>query len=254
MITNKHSNNVYVGQTRLPVEKRWKTHLSEATHLNKHFKLHQAIRKYGDSAFTVSVLEENLPDRAAANAAEVSWIAALDSYRHGYNMTRGRQYNCGGNTGPNRNSWNLGLTKETDRRLADIGAAISASITPETRKAFSDRMSADNPMYNPVTVAKVAAHPNTEIRHQKARIRMRHSNPMKDEKNRNRMRTNNPNKDGRLSRGRHMSDVTKQLVRSANLVRVCCLRCHTEGGIAAMSRYHTSLSSTWCRKRYDEQQ
>mgnify|MGYP001564397582 CR=1 len=98
IITNTHSNNIYIGQTRLPVEKCWKTHLSEATHLNKPFKLHQAIRKYGKSAFTISVLEDNLPDRATANAAEVSWIAALDSYRHGYNMTRGGQYNCGGNT------------------------------------------------------------------------------------------------------------------------------------------------------------
>lgn len=54
------SNKIYIGQTTMTLEKRWKEHLENAHRVYKnHCKvLNKAIRKYGDKNFIISIVEE----------------------------------------------------------------------------------------------------------------------------------------------------------------------------------------------------
>lgn len=78
------SNKYYVGRTTQDLQSRWYNHVWDALH-GKKFHLHNAIRKYGPSAFTIWSLPGD------SNLHERLWILALRSYdpEIGYNMTLG---------------------------------------------------------------------------------------------------------------------------------------------------------------------
>ena len=89
-ITNKQNNKIYIGQTRINVNNRWRTHCAVSYNKNNeeyNFAFHRAIRKYGPSNFLVETIEEcsdnNLNDR------EKYWIAYYNSYKDGYNESLG---------------------------------------------------------------------------------------------------------------------------------------------------------------------
>ena len=89
-ITNKQNGNIYIGQTRIDVIGRWKTHCNISYNQNSeeyHFALHKAIRKYGVEGFSVDTIEECPDDKL--NERERFWIAYYDSYNNGYNESLG---------------------------------------------------------------------------------------------------------------------------------------------------------------------
>lgn len=87
-ITNKTTGKKYVGKTKRRVSSRWSAHCHDALKrgLNTHFA--RAVRKYGKEDFVVEILEKcnSIPD---LNSRETWWIETVDSYRNGYNSTRG---------------------------------------------------------------------------------------------------------------------------------------------------------------------
>lgn len=85
-ITNDINDKVYIGQTSLTVEHRFKEHLIKAHGLERqNLPLYNAMRKYGVEHFQVETIEEtdNLNER------EKYWIAQYNSYENGYNATIG---------------------------------------------------------------------------------------------------------------------------------------------------------------------
>lgn len=74
-VTNTVSGNIYIGQTKMPLGKRWSKHCSDARS-GAGWVLAAAIRKHGKEAFTVDVVEE-CADKETLNAAEVAWILKL---------------------------------------------------------------------------------------------------------------------------------------------------------------------------------
>ena len=95
LITNlaKTKNNLYVGQTKYLIEQRFNEHWYEAQHLTtKHYDtvLHKAMCKYGIENFKIELLEDNLTEDQV-DAREIYYIELYDSFRHGYNMTKGGQ-------------------------------------------------------------------------------------------------------------------------------------------------------------------
>ena len=95
LITNlaKTKNNLYVGQTKYSIEQRFNEHWYEAQHLTtKHYDtvLHKAMCKYGIKNFKIELLEEGLT-KDQVDAREIYYIEFYDSFRHGYNMTKGGQ-------------------------------------------------------------------------------------------------------------------------------------------------------------------
>lgn len=86
IVRNDVNQKVYIGQTIRTTEIRWSQHKTDAKNgSNLHF--HQAIRKYGEEHFHISVIEE-CPNELL-NEREKYWISFFDSYNNGYNSTLG---------------------------------------------------------------------------------------------------------------------------------------------------------------------
>ena len=85
-ITNKINGKVYIGKTERDVEKRWQEHCRESKKKRCEKRpLYNAINKYGAENFSVETIEQT--DRPEER--EIYWIDSYDSYKHGYNATRG---------------------------------------------------------------------------------------------------------------------------------------------------------------------
>ena len=87
--TNRANGKVYVGITMQPLAARMAQHKSRAGHGNRAFP--NAIAKYGMDGFDWTVVQ-TCETPAELNAAEVEWIARLNSLAdggHGYNRTIG---------------------------------------------------------------------------------------------------------------------------------------------------------------------
>lgn len=86
LLTNKVNGKIYIGQTSVGLEERWRGHCSSAVS-GSNYHLHNAIRKYGPDAFIKEVLEHTTV--VEVNDREIYWIAELQAREHGYNMTDG---------------------------------------------------------------------------------------------------------------------------------------------------------------------
>jgi len=84
LATNQINSKIYIGKTVRTVERRWSQHVSSArSGATTYF--HNAIRKYGDDAFEISILE-TVDDPGVLNDREIHWISTLHP---DYNMTPG---------------------------------------------------------------------------------------------------------------------------------------------------------------------
>ncbi len=82
LITNTKTNDSYVGKTINSIQQRWAGHCYSAKYGSQTY-LHRAIRKYGEDAFKLDILEEK---HYNINESEKKWIKELDPC---YNMTKG---------------------------------------------------------------------------------------------------------------------------------------------------------------------
>lgn len=103
LITNQVNGKQYVGQTRLTLESRFKSHCRKDK--IESMAIRAAINKYGKENFTIELLEEttDLDDR------ETYYIEKYDTYKNGYNNTIG-----GG-------SQNIAVTPEVKEKLSVAG-------------------------------------------------------------------------------------------------------------------------------------
>ena len=85
-IINDINNKSYIGKTEFSIERRFKEHCREAFRKRCEKRpLYSAMRKYGKEHFHVALLEEtDFPEER-----EIYWITLKDTYRNGYNATRG---------------------------------------------------------------------------------------------------------------------------------------------------------------------
>lgn len=88
MITNKVNGKAYIGQTAFSIQKRWKEHKCDAKkNRAKNRPLYEAINKYGDDSFEISVIEECTADKG--DERERYWIEHYGTFKTGYNATFG---------------------------------------------------------------------------------------------------------------------------------------------------------------------
>lgn len=126
------NGKMYIGQTTIPIHKRWKHHIQIAFSKRCKYRFHRAIKKYGPENFCV---EEVLSFKASSieklseklNYAEIRLIDRLVTFgEEGYNST------IGGDT-----SINLGhhLSEEHRRKLS---VSKRGERNPMYGKHFSD--------------------------------------------------------------------------------------------------------------------
>lgn len=133
-VYNDFDHKVYVGQTVLPLEVRFKQHCTGAGALH----LHRAILKYGKEHFFIEELDE-ASSAQDLNEREVAWIKRLDSVKNGYNMV----YSAHGGPEKAQMRWDR-MTKEerqaANAYIKDINAKRWAEATEEDRKATGQAM------------------------------------------------------------------------------------------------------------------
>jgi len=83
-ITNHLNNKCYIGQTVQEPNIRWKQHIKP-----KKYKcaIYSAILKYGLENFTFEIVEKTKPE--LLDEKEIYYIRKYNSYRNGYNLTKG---------------------------------------------------------------------------------------------------------------------------------------------------------------------
>lgn len=84
-ITNRINGKSYIGQS-INIEKRFKQHCTGDKQL-----IDKVISKYGKENFTFEILEECSIEKL--DEREIKWISFYDSFKHGYNLTTGGQFN-----------------------------------------------------------------------------------------------------------------------------------------------------------------
>jgi group I intron endonuclease len=85
VITNTVNGMQYVGRTRFGLPHRWRDHVSAARR-GISSPLYRAMREFGSEAFTVKPLER-VKRHSDPAAREAYWIATLNTYQRGYNVT-----------------------------------------------------------------------------------------------------------------------------------------------------------------------
>lgn len=91
--TNKINQKSYIGQS-IQIEERKKQHLQASynkNHINYYSNFHKAIREFGIENFDFEILEECIEEQL--DEREVYWIQYYNSYKDGYNMTPGGDFN-----------------------------------------------------------------------------------------------------------------------------------------------------------------
>lgn len=87
-IINNINDKIYIGKTLDTIEHRWTRHLSD---MNKRAyekrPLYNAMRKYGSNHFRIEEIECCKED--IVNERECYWIEYYNSFKHGYNATKG---------------------------------------------------------------------------------------------------------------------------------------------------------------------
>lgn len=84
-ITNDVNDKVYIGQTHLTLQDRWRTH--KYAHKKENYPLYRAMRKYGIDKFHIEPIEECSDEML--DEREVYWIEYYGSFGKGYNATLG---------------------------------------------------------------------------------------------------------------------------------------------------------------------
>lgn len=80
------SGKSYIGKSK-DYSKRFDQHITEALN-NSDRKICKAIRKYGKENISLEILEENISEDEACKL-EIMYIEKFDTYKNGYNMTKG---------------------------------------------------------------------------------------------------------------------------------------------------------------------
>lgn len=88
IIKNKVNKKVYIGQTTININERFKQHMKNSTINSKNQKFYRAIKKYGKENFYIEALENNI-DENKLNEKEIYYIDKYNSFFNGYNSTKG---------------------------------------------------------------------------------------------------------------------------------------------------------------------
>jgi group I intron endonuclease len=93
-ITNLENDKCYIGWTGRTVTYRWQRHQDDALKHRDNRKFYNAIRKHGLDCWQVETLLE-VASVEEAKSKEIELIEKFDSYRQGYNATKGGDGNNG---------------------------------------------------------------------------------------------------------------------------------------------------------------
>ena len=161
-ITNKLTNDFYIGKTKNPKERFYK-HKYNAINNKSQAHIHRAMRKYGINNFIFSILEQ-VESLNILNEREIYWI---DNLKPKYNMTKGGD---GGDTSSSTN-YKLAIKKvHANKNPHDyasygmLGKKQSEKFYKKIKESNSCPVSCEGKIYSSVGEAQFY-YPGIKIRH-----------------------------------------------------------------------------------------
>lgn len=88
IIKNNINDKVYIGQTTTDIKTRFNQHCKNSTLKSRHYKIYNAIKKYGKENFYIEVLESDIGINKL-DEREIYYIEEYNSFKKGYNSTKG---------------------------------------------------------------------------------------------------------------------------------------------------------------------
>lgn len=149
-ITNLVNGKLYIGQTRVGIEKRLYTHWNSAKNNNDNTILHKAMRKYGINNFKIESIDKTKTLKEA-NQLEVKWISYYQTNVYefpngkGYNMTNGGEGTVGRKGQPHSEEFKQYLrdlntgkthTEEAKRKISE--SKLGKKRSKETIRKMSE--------------------------------------------------------------------------------------------------------------------
>ena len=133
IIRNTVNDKVYIGQTTVDVKTRFSQHCKNSTIKNRHYKLYNAMKKYGKDNFYCDVLEKNvninnLDDR------EIFFINKYNSFENGYNSTKGGDGRTINNEYDENEIVRLYKSRESEQAIASMYGISNATISRVLKK------------------------------------------------------------------------------------------------------------------------
>lgn len=124
-ITNKLTDESYIGYTKQELDIRWKQHYTQALKESKNRKFYNAIRKYGIDAWHIEVID-TADTAQEAKEKEIRYIEQFNTYSQGYNSTHG-------------GDGNNGIVMSYESNLARSQKLKGRKKSPETVEKFKQR-------------------------------------------------------------------------------------------------------------------
>ena len=122
---------VYVGQT-VNLQNRHYRHVKidpyDSTLKEYNYPLSRGIRKYGEDAYELIILESNVP-QSKLNEREKYWISYYDTYYHGYNQSLGGSNPVMVKHNEDEIDKVIYLLKETNKTFKEISEECGISLT-----------------------------------------------------------------------------------------------------------------------------
>ena len=138
-ITNRINGKVYIGQTIVPLQRRWVQHCSHSKHHCT--SLHNAIKKYGKENFTVEQIDV-ATTRDELDSKEVFWIQFYDSMNRdkGYNLHGGghRNHTVSNETREKISKANTGKVRSDEFRRNAAESSRGRKHSEETKAKLSE--------------------------------------------------------------------------------------------------------------------
>ncbi len=147
VITNKRDGKYYVGQTTLPLLKRWANHKADSRRLRKPCRvLGSALQKHGPDSFEIREVAK-AHSKQDLDLLERRWIADLNSLvPNGYNLKPGGE--GGGSpsaeTRKRMSDAQRGISKPGYPHTEDTKRRIAESQTGAKNHAFGKKLSAEH--------------------------------------------------------------------------------------------------------------
>ena len=131
-ITNKINGHSYIGQS-VNIIRRWGDHRHHYHNLDYDCTLYKAFRKYGLENFEFEIIEECEPE--LLDEKEEYYIKLYDTYKNGYNLTIGGDFNP-------MSDKNIRIKHLNKMRSIEVREKMTTSVkkayTPELREWFSN--------------------------------------------------------------------------------------------------------------------
>lgn len=140
---------VYIGQT-VNLKLRNKRHRDidpfDSTLREYNYPLSRGIRKYGNDAYELIILEDNLP-KEKLNEREKYWISFYDTYYHGYNQSLGGSNPIMIKHNEDEIDKVINLLKNTTMPFQEIAKECNISLTHVYNINIGQRRKRDNLTY-----------------------------------------------------------------------------------------------------------